>query len=247
MSETILVLGANSGIGRALVRQLGAEGARLILAGRSPEQLERTARDLELRFDAQVAVEPFEALDFDSHQAFFQSCTKRFADGLDGVVLCHGVMPEPEELESDFAIARRMIDVNFSSAVSILNRAASYLESRGRGWICAFSSVAGDRGRPSNYTYGSTKAGLSTYLQGLHARLARAGVGCVCVKPGFVDTGLTYGRPGLFLVASPEKVARDAMRGVRRRRSVVYTPWFWAGIMLAIRLLPVPVFRRLPL
>ncbi len=246
-TETVVILGAGSGIGRAMAGELAARGSHLILAGRCLEELERVAGDCRLRFGADARALSFDALAFDEHAAFFQRCCECFGDGLDGIVLCHGEMPAEDRARADVAVARRMIDVNYTSAVSILERAASYLADRGRGWICAVGSVAGDRGRPSNYLYGSSKAALGTYLAGLRARMAKSGVVVVTVKPGFVDTGMTYGLPGLFLVASAARVARDALRGVGRDRAVVYTPWFWAIIMLPIRLLPDRIFKRLEL
>jgi decaprenylphospho-beta-D-erythro-pentofuranosid-2-ulose 2-reductase len=143
--------------------------------------------------------------------------------------------------------ARRVIDTNYTSAVSVLNLAADYLEQRRGGFICGLSSVAGDRGRQSNYLYGSSKAALSTYLQGLRNRLTRARVRVVTVKPGFVDTKMTFGLSGMFLVATPERVAKDISQAIRRGRSVVYTPWFWRPIMLVIRTIPEFIFKRMKL
>lgn len=247
MSEAVLILGASSGIGRAFANELAAGGASLVLAGRDTEDLERLAADCRVRFGGRAEVEHFDALAFEDHAAVFERCVKRHESGLDGVVLCHGEMPPEEDARVDIRIARREIDVNYTSAVSMLEQAAAHLSERGRGWICALSSVAGDRGRPSNYLYGSSKAALSTYLQGLRALLARRGVSVIAVKPGFVDTAMTWGKPGLFLVASPARVAKDSLRAVRKDRAVVYTPWFWAIIMLIIRLLPDRLFKRLSL
>ena len=245
----VLILGATSAIARAVAAQLAREGAGLILAGRDVEELERSAADLRLRRGVEVAVERFDALDFDSHAAFFQSCTGRLApDGGEfGVVLCHGYLPEQQRAASDAAVARRVIDTNYTSAVSVLNLVADSLERRRGGFICGLSSVAGDRGRQSNYLYGSSKAALSTYLQGLRNRLSRSGVRVVTVKPGFVDTKMTFGLPGMFLVAKPERVAKDTCRAIRRGRSVVYTPWFWRPIMLIIRAIPEFMFKRMKL
>ncbi len=247
MSETTLVVGASSAIGRAIARRLAADGNHLVLAGRQIDELERNARDLEVRFGVKAVALRFDALEFDTYREFFERCVSDSEGDLSGVVLCHGVMPDQQEAEREPALAKRMIDVNYSSAVSLLELAASHLCRLGRGWICAISSVAGDRGRPSNYLYGSTKAALSTYLQGLRARLARHSVRVVTVKPGFVDTALTYGRPGMFLVASPDRVAADALRAVRRNRAVVYTPALWALVMWIIRMIPDRVFKRLSL
>jgi short-subunit dehydrogenase len=247
MKDCALVVGATSAIGRAIAAQLAAAGFDLVLAGRREAELERNARDLEIRFGVAASVRTFDALDFDTYEAFFASCREPSGATLAGVVLCHGEMPEQSEAEADAALTRRLIDVNYASPVCLLEIAARHFQDLGRGFVCALSSVAGDRGRPSNHIYGSSKAALSTYLQGLRSRMARHGVRVVTVKPGFVDTALTYGRPGLFLVASPEKVARDVLRGIERDRAVVYTPRFWALILGIIRSIPDPIFKRLPL
>jgi short-subunit dehydrogenase len=247
VNERALIVGAGSGMGRALARELASRHCDLILAGRQQAELERNAKDLAVRFGVEAVVRCFEATDFESHPAFFAECVSVFPEGLDGVLVCHGEMPEQADAEADFAVARQMLDVNYSSAVSLLELAARYLEERGSGWICALSSVAGERGRASNYLYGASKSALSTYLSGLRARLAKAGVRAVDVRPGFIDTSLTYGRPGMFLVGSPERAARDTVRAIRRGRGVVHTPWFWGPIMWIIRSIPEPVFKRLPL
>ena len=164
-----------------------------------------------------------------------------------GVVLCHGLLPEQSEAQTKWEVARRTIDVNFTSAVSVLNGAAEYLEPRGKGFLCVLSSVAGDRGRQSNYLYGSAKGALSIYLQGLRQRLSKRGIVVTTVKPGFTDTAMTWGLPGLFLVATPQKVAEDIYRAVCKRRGTVYTPWFWRIIMAIIKSVPEPIFNRIKL
>jgi len=246
VNERVLVLGATSAIGRAAARALARRGDALVLAGRAREELERDAADLALRHGARIEVRAFEALDFDGHAALLEACDPEDAP-LDGILVCQGHMESQEDAERDFARARRMIDVNCTSVVSCLERAAPRMAARGRGWICAVSSVAGDRGRRSNYLYGATKAALSTYLEGLDARLTPAGVAVVTVKPGFVDTRLTWGRTPPALTASPERVARDIVRAVARGQRVVYTPWPWRWIMMVLRSLPRGVLRRLPL
>jgi short-subunit dehydrogenase len=244
MTETVLVLGAGSAMARAIAGELAATGHGLILAGRGVADLEKTAADLRIRHGVAVAVRPFDALECDSHADFFADCVHS-AGALHGVVVCHGHMAEQKVAERDFAVARRMIDVNYTGTVSVLERAATYFEERRRGYICAITSVAGDRGRQSNYLYGSSKAALNTYLQGLRHRLAKADVPVLTVKPGFVDTRMTWGLPGLFLVASPDRVARDVVhKAIRKKRNVTYTPWFWWGIMAIIRSVPDFLFRR---
>lgn len=247
MSDTALIVGATSGIGTAFAHRLAGEGLDLVLAGRDRDELQRRAADLRIRYDIRVDIEVFEARAFESHSDFVSRCEALSGEGLAGVALFHGEMPDPAPLAADPEAARRTIDINFSAAVSLLERLTPGFEARGRGWLCVVTSVAGDRGRPSNYLYGSTKAALSTYLEGLRARLGRSGTRVVDVRPGFVDTGLTWGLPGLFLVAAPQRVARDAWRGIERNRPVVYTPWFWRWIMMGIRWIPDRIFGRLDL
>lgn len=248
-TENVLVLGAGSGIAKALCHVLAARGCALVLAGRRTEELERQAEDLRIRHQTDVHVESFDASDFESHADFYARCRDQFDGQVDGVVLCHGYMVPQDRTQTDFDEARRTIDVNFTSAVSILGIVANDFEARRAGWIAAISSVAGDRGRQSNYTYGAAKAALSTWLQGLRNRLHRHGVVVLTIKPGFVDTPMTHGllNPRSPLVATPERVARDIDSAIRRRSSVLYTPWFWRGIMTIITAIPEMVFKRLKL
>ena len=238
MGEAVLVIGATSAIGRAIARRWARAGHDLLLAARDADELRTEATDIAMRFGVKVDTTPFDALDFDAHGAVFNSAE------LHTIIVCHGDMIPQADAARDPHQARRIIDVNFTSAVSVLNRAADYFEQRKRGVIVAITSVAGDRGRQSNYTYGSAKAGLQTYLEGLRHRLAKSRVKVVDVRPGFVDTAMTWGLPGVFLAASPDRVARDIYRAARRGRAVVYTPWFWRWIMLIIRRLPRFIFHR---
>jgi decaprenylphospho-beta-D-erythro-pentofuranosid-2-ulose 2-reductase len=239
----VLIVGATSGIGRAVARAWAEAGHDLVLAGRDEEELRAQAADIELWLGVRVATVRFDATEFESHAQIFESAARAF-DGLDAVVVCHGYLVPQAEAARDFGEARRVIDANFTSAVSVLNLAADYFEPRGRGTIVAITSVAGDRGRQSNYIYGSAKAGLQTYLEGLRHRLFRSGAKVVDVRPGFVDTGMTWGLPGVFLAATPQRVGRDIYRAARRGRSVVYTPWFWRWIMAIVRRLPRFLFHR---
>jgi short-subunit dehydrogenase len=248
MSEKILVLGATSGIAEALCRVLAARGCSVIVAGRDISKLERIAADLGIRNPAaQARAESFDALDFAGHAAFFERCLAHVGGDLDGVILCYGYLADQATAQADFDETHRTIDVNFTSAVSILDIAARCFEARGRGYIAAISSVAGDRGRQSNYTYGAAKAGLTAYLSGLRNRLFHAGVHVLTIKPGFVYTAMTEGKvnPKSPLVASPEKVARDIDRAIRRRRNVLYAPWFWRIILGIVCAIPEGIFKRL--
>jgi decaprenylphospho-beta-D-erythro-pentofuranosid-2-ulose 2-reductase len=200
---------------------------------------------LRIRHGGAVSVVPFDALDFASHAGFFRTSVEQSREGLSGIVLCYGAMSSQEQAQSDFAATRAMIDTNYTSAASILNVAADYFAVRKKGFICAISSVAGDRGRQSNYIYGSSKAALTTFMHGLRVRMAKVGVPVTVIKPGFVDTAMTWGLPGLFLVASPEKAAADIARAVRKGKAEAYTPWFWWGIMTIIKSVPDVIFKRM--
>jgi decaprenylphospho-beta-D-erythro-pentofuranosid-2-ulose 2-reductase len=240
----VLLVGATSGIGRALARALARRGYEIVLASRSQDELVRMASDLEVRENAKVQCDVFDARNSASHVDLVARCMD--SGGFDGVVVCYGTMHDQIEAERDPELAWDMLQVNLLSPIALLEAAALHLAARRKGWLCVVSSVAGDRGRRTNYLYGSSKAGLNAYLEGLEARLAPTGVSVVTIKPGFVDTGLTWG-VRVPLAASPERVARDILRGIDRRRSVVYTPGFWRWIMLILRMLPRVVFRRLPI
>lgn len=249
MSEQFLIVGASSGIGAALARVLAERGCGLILAGRNPAELARSAADLKIRYGVETSVETCDAMDFDGQPQFVTRCVERAGGRIDGAVLCVGQLGDQRESEQEPTFARHVIDVNFTATASLLGELANVLERQGSGLLAAVSSVAGDRGRQSNYTYGAAKAGLSVFLQGLRNRLRRHGVHVLTIKPGFVDTRMTVGvvNPRSPILASPERVARDIDRAIRRKVDVLYTPWFWRGIMSVICAIPERVFKRLSL
>jgi short-subunit dehydrogenase len=172
-----------------------------------------------------------------------------FGGTIDGVLLCFGVLSDQQQCEQDCQMLRTTFDVNLTAAASILHCFAERMEQQRTGWIAAISSVAGDRGRQSNYVYGAAKAGLTAFLQGLRNRLQASGVHVLTIKPGFVATAMTHGlvNPDSRMVASPAKVAADIDRAIRRQRNVVYTPRFWRWIMIIIRSIPEFVFKRMKL
>ncbi len=240
---TWLVLGGSSSVARAFARVAAEDGADVILAGRDMDDLKRTAADVAIRTGRRVEAVRFDAEVFDKHDVFVEHCRKR-AKFLN-VFLAFGAMPEQAEIDRDFALARQAVTVNYLGAMSVLQRLAPVMEAQGAGNIVALSSVAGDRGRLRNYVYGSAKAGLNTYLQGLRARLCRRGVSVTTVKPGFMDTDMTWGLEGMFLVASPEACARACLRFAKKGKDVAYFPFFWWGIMTIIRHIPERIFKRM--
>jgi short-subunit dehydrogenase len=243
--STVLILGATSGIATALAKEFAAHKIDLVLGGRDREELSALASDLSLRNSARATILTFDALDTQTHVPSLTSFLAEAGDALAGAVVCIGYLGDQAKAQVDWGEARLILETNFTGCVSALNILANHFELRRTGFICAISSVAGDRGRQSNYFYGAAKAGLSVYLQGLRNRLFPAGVKVITVKPGFVDTRMTYGRPGLFLLASPESVAQGIFKAIARGKSVVYLPWFWRYVMMMVKAVPEAVFKRL--
>jgi short-subunit dehydrogenase len=239
----VLLLGATSGIARALVHEFARRGFDLVLAGRDEDETRRVAGDASIRFNCNAEVLSFSALDYSSHQEFWDKCNEE--KEIDGVVLCFGIMFPQSEAERDWSKCSALLETNFNACVSILNIVANDFEERQRGFIGVLSSVAGDRGRPSNYLYGSAKSGLSAYAEGLRGRLFKSGVSVTTIKPGPVDTAMTWGMSKLPLLVPPEKVASDIYRGLRRKADVVYSPAPWRVIMAILRIVPAFVWKRM--
>jgi|HigsolmetaAR203D_1030402.scaffolds.fasta_scaffold01680_7 short-subunit dehydrogenase len=242
---TIVMVGATSGIGSATAREFAQAGYDLVLAGRNMEKLSRLGADLGIRFGVRTEIISYDALLPEAGTRLYEQIVERFDP--DGLIIFHGALPDPAEVNRDASAARECMEVNFLSVVELLVPFANHFEERMRGWIAVVGSVAGDRGRQSNYAYGAAKGGLAVYLQGLRNRLAPRGVHVLTVKPGLVDTDMTSGMEGLArrIMASPERVARDIYRAVRRRSNVVYTPFFWKYIMWIVRLIPESLFKNM--
>lgn len=239
----LLILGGNSDIALATARVFAREErADVVLASRDMEVLEKRAADIRLRYRVRADAVYFDARDYESHPAFYAGVTPK----PDGVVLAFGAYADQSDVGDDFEKSRRLIDTNFTGAVSILGIVAADFERRGHGFIIGIGSVAGLRGRQSNYLYGASKAGLGVYLAGLRNRLSKCGVHVMTVLPGFVRTKMTESLdlPGA-LTASPDDVATDIYRGFRKRKNTIYSKWFWRIIMGLIRATPEPIFKRL--
>lgn len=240
MTETWIILGATSSMARALARRLAGEGAHLILAGRDMDDLSHTAADCRIAGAASARAMAFDATD----SATFGPVIDAAPDGPVHCAVFVGSMPPQEAIDADPALIDRVTAENFTGPARFLAMLAPRLEARG-GTVIGVASVAGDRGRVGNYVYGAAKAAFATHLSGLRARLARTEAHVMTVKPGFVDTAMTWGLPGLFLVAAPDEVARQVLGCARRRRNVIYVPFFWRGIMGIIRAVPEPVFKQM--
>lgn len=239
----VLILGATSGIARAIALNLGLRGHSLCLAGRDQDELERLASDLRVRADVTVWTGKFDADDADSHKTFFDWMVEQ-CGVFEGVVLAFGYLGDQQVAQQDWSEASRILHRNFVDAASLLHVAGAFLEKQGTGWIVALSSVAGDRGRMSNYVYGSAKGGLTVFLQGLRSRLQKANVHVMTVKPGPVDTAMTFGMDKLPLLADPDKVGADIVNALVKGKDVVYVPGPWRLIMFILRSVPEKIFKK---
>jgi len=241
-----VILGAGKGLGRAVARLLVERGAELHLLGRDVEDLERSARDLEQRGGGKRPVlttycDLAEPADFEAALA----AADHALGGFDTVIVTAALFGTQAQLEEDTAFAQRLLTVNFANTVTFCEYARKRMLARGGGTLCVVSSVAGDRGRKPVVLYGASKAGLSAYLEGLDHKFRDQGLRTLCVKPGFMKTGMTQGLKPPPFAGTPEQVARDLVRAIDRGTPVIYAPRMWALVMLVIRWLPRFVMRRI--
>ncbi len=236
----VLIIGAASDMARAVARAYAQRGHAIQLAARDVTRLEDDAADLRTRFGVEVSLHAVDALDLASHKAF--------VDGLPlpGIAVCAvGAMGDHGESLADTEKAALVMRSNFEGPASILAHLANAMEQHGRGTIVGISSVAGDRGRASNYVYGSAKAGFTAFLSGLRNRLAPQGVHVVTVLPGFVATAMTEGMDlPARLTAQPEEVAEAIVKATATGRNIIYVRPIWRLIMAIIRNIPEPIFKK---
>ncbi|MGH7281986.1 MAG: SDR family NAD(P)-dependent oxidoreductase [Polyangiaceae bacterium] len=240
-----IVVGASSGIGEALARDLAAAGSRVALVARRKSELDRIAKSIRESGKGEAHVHVHDVAHFAEVPALFDKIVEELG-GLDMIVYAAGVMPELAEGEYDFAKDKEMVDVNLLGAMAWLNPCAALFEAQRRGTIAGISSVAGERGRRKNPAYCTTKAALTTYLESLRNRLSRYGVNVVTVKPGFVDTAMTKGKKGLFWLITAEQAATATLDLIRKGTGAAgFVPQRWAPLMWVIRHIPSFAFRKL--
>jgi len=231
----ILIIGAKSDIAKAVAREYAKHGYDLYLAARDAEELTDFVQDVVTRTQRDVNPVELDILDYESHQAFYDSLEEKPL----GVISAVGYLGEQEKAQRDFSEAQKIIDTNYTGVVSLFNIIADDFEKRRSGFMVGISSVAGDRGRKSNYIYGSAKAALTAYLSGLRNRLHDAQVQVLTVKPGFVATKMTEDMDlPEKLTAQPEEVAQDIFRAQQKGKDVLYTKWVWRYIMMVIKAIP---------
>jgi decaprenylphospho-beta-D-erythro-pentofuranosid-2-ulose 2-reductase len=240
----VLILGAASDMAIAIARKFASKAYAVQLAARNASRLDSLKADLGIRYNTHCSLHEFDALAFTTHQSFF--------DGLDpkpDVVVCvFGYLGENELARKDWVETERIIQSNFTGAVSILNVASNYFEGIRQGVIVGISSVAGERGRQSNYLYGSAKAGFTAYLSGLRNRMFKEQVHVMTIQPGFVYTKMTENlQLPKLLTAQPSDVAEAVYVGVSNRKNIIYVKWFWRWIMAIIKSIPEPIFKKMKL
>lgn len=244
--KKIFIVGATSAIAENAARIWAKEGNSLFLAARCQERLDAIAKDLMVRGAASVGIFSVDLTQFD-RQDIMLNAAYAFLEEIDVVLIAHGTLSNQVECESSPQLTFQEININALSVISLLTILANRFEARKSGMIAVISSVAGDRGRQSNYVYGSAKAMVTTFTSGLRQRLAKSNVQVLTVKPGFVDTPMTkYFSKGLLWV-KPQTVASQIVQACNSRGGVIYTPRFWWAIMGIIKLIPEAIFMKLKL
>jgi len=246
VTRKILVLGATSGIAEAICRIWASQGAQLFLVARNPEKLAVVAADLKTRGAAYVGTAVADLDDTERHAELLSHAVNSLT-GMDVALLAHGILGDQPRAEQDFHHAAQILHTNLVAPISLLTWLANYCVQRRSGVLAVLSSVAGDRGRKSNYLYGSSKAGLTSFLAGLRNRIDREGVTVMTIKPGPVKTAMTAGMKGSEKFADVNKVAQSIVTAIDKRVDTVYVPFQWAPIMWVVRSIPERIFKKLNL
>jgi decaprenylphospho-beta-D-erythro-pentofuranosid-2-ulose 2-reductase len=244
--QSVLVLGGGSDIALATCRRLAPRARTIVLAARKPETLDAAVAELRRAGAQQVETVAFDATDYGSHDEFVRTTFDEYGD-FDVVLVAFGVLGEQAQAERDGRTAREIVESNYLGAVSVGVPVARRLDEQGHGTIVVLSSVAGERARRSNFVYGSSKSGLDAFFQGLGDAVAGSGVRVLIVRPGFVHSKMTAGMKAAPLATTPDKVAGAIVDGLQRGHEVVWVPAALRWVMVVLRHLPRPVFRRLPL
>jgi len=242
----VLIIGATSAIAGETAKAYAEDGARLFLIGRNAAKLSAVSDDLRVRGAARVDSAVLDVSQISRHREVIDSAIATLG-GLDVALIAHGTLPDQAGCQQRVADTVEALHVNFTATIALLTELANYFEAQRGGCIAVIASVAGDRGRQSNYVYGAAKGGVERFLQGLRNRLHRCGVAVVTIKPGLVATPMTAAMKQNPLFASAHRVGRGIHRAIERRRDVVYIPWFWRPLMAAIKSFPERIFKRLDL
>jgi decaprenylphospho-beta-D-erythro-pentofuranosid-2-ulose 2-reductase len=242
----VLIVGATSAIAQETAKCFARDNAELFLVARDAEKLNAVADDLRVRGAKSVETFLLDISDLERHQEMFDAALAALGS-LDMLLIAHGTLGDQHKCELSVAETLRELNTNAISVISLLTISANYFERQRRGCIAVISSVAGDRGRQSNYVYGTAKGAVSIFLQGLRNRLHKARVSVLTVKPGFVDTPMTAALRKGPLFARPSSVGKGIYLAMLKGRDVVYLPWFWRPIMFVVKSIPERIFKQLSL
>jgi decaprenylphospho-beta-D-erythro-pentofuranosid-2-ulose 2-reductase len=242
----VLIIGATSAIAGETAKAYAQDGARLFLTGRNAGKLASVCDDLRVRGAPQVDSAVLDVSQISRHREMIDTAIATLG-GLDVALIAHGTLPDQAGCQQRVPDTIEALHVNFTATIALLTELANYFEAQRSGCIAVITSVAGDRGRQSNYVYGAAKGGVERFLQGLRNRLHHAGVAVVTIKPGLVATPMTAAMKKNPLFASAHRVGQGIHRAIERRQDVIYIPWFWRPLMAVIRSLPERIFKRLHL
>jgi short-subunit dehydrogenase len=243
MAKNILIIGATSAIAAAVAREYATQGNVLYLIARNEQRLTTMAQDLRVRGAQDVIVDTLDVANFAEHEKALNTAIERLKH-IDIVLMAHGVLLDQKTLETNVQQTLHSYNVNALSVIALLTLLANQFEVQKQGTLAVITSVAGDRGRQSNYIYGSAKAMVSVFLQGLRNRLFFSNVNVLDIKPGFVDTPMVAHLKKGPLWAQPEVVAKDIVKAIEKKKSILYTPFFWRYIMFIIKHVPESIFKR---
>lgn len=245
--KKVVIIGATSAMAAAVAKIYADQSSRLFLVGRNTEKMTSISNDLKVRGADKVGIFELDINDISQHKSMLVAAEQSL-EGIDIVLIAHGTLPDQKLCEQNVPIALAEFNTNAVNTIALLTEIANSFEQKKSGVIAVITSVAGDRGRPSNYLYGSAKAAVSTFLEGLRARMFKVGVHVLDVRPGFVATPMTQDLdlPKLLTV-EPEIVANSIVKAINKRKDVIYTPFFWKCILMAIKSMPNFIFKRMSL
>jgi short-subunit dehydrogenase len=242
--QKVLIIGATSAMAQETAKLFAQLGDVLFLAARNEEKVQAVAGDLQVRGAKQVDYMVLDLNNFERHEALIDKAIQTL-NGLDIVLMAHGTLGDQTNSQNSVDVTLQELNTNMMSYISLLTIIANRFEAQKKGTIAVISSVAGERGRQSNYVYGTAKSAVTTFTQGLRGRLSRSNVTVITIKPGFVDTPMTAHVKKGALFISAEKAGKIIFQAIQKKKEVVYVPWFWWGIMTIIKLIPEPIFKRL--